>query len=196
MDFGSIGAVLNPSMALGAITSFGSAVMNRDSQRDTNYNNALMAERQQAFEERMSNTAHQREVADLQAAGLNPILSAGGNGSSTPSGASATFQAPQISMPDFLSYGISMAQLDQAQQKINIDKANSASAIAKNLTDQELTRAKTIMQGKGMPRALLEGEAANVLRNIINWMKKDVRKPTLKGRDNPQSSETYQNFIP
>lgn len=52
--------------------------------------NQTEAAKNRNWQELLSNTAHQREVRDLMAAGLNPVLSAmNGNGASVGSGATA-----------------------------------------------------------------------------------------------------------
>lgn len=61
--------------------------------RQQQYNSAE-AQKNRDFQKEMSNSAYQRATADLQKAGLNPALLAGGNSpASSPSGSTASAQA-------------------------------------------------------------------------------------------------------
>lgn len=73
-----------------------SGLIGASSQSDTNSANAAQAQAQMDFQERMSDTAYQRQVKDLNAAGLNPMLAymKSSAGASTPSGAMAVMQSP------------------------------------------------------------------------------------------------------
>lgn len=178
MDFG-LAAALNPVALLGTGSQLAGSAINVQAQRETNDANREIARENRQWQGEMSNTAHQREVKDLIAAGINPTMSASGAGASTPSGSTATMQAPKIELPDIMSYGISMKQLDQAQQKIDIDKANSAAGIASQLNQTQLRNAQKLMIEKGFLEKDTRGQLAETVSKGLKGMKEAVQMPSL-----------------
>lgn len=90
------------------------------------------AAKNREWQQYMSSTAHQREVEDLRAAGLNPILSAtGGSGAAMGQGAMGTTQEATVSPVSGQMAAAALAQAQKANANIvSAAMENSSNALA------------------------------------------------------------------
>lgn len=114
------------SVVSSAISAIGSAISssqashsasqanktNKELFREGNNFNAQQAKINRDWATKLANTAYQRERADLEAAGYNPLLAVNGSGASTPSSGSASSTSAPTVQPEFNDYGLS--KLDRA----------------------------------------------------------------------------------
>lgn len=112
---------------MGFIDTIGSLIVTDKRNRAQRQENA----RQREWEQGMANTAHQREVEDLKAAGLNPMLSGtGGAGAATPNVSAADIEAPTITAGQDLTSALEYMMVTKPQ--LDIQKANSEQSNATN----------------------------------------------------------------
>ena len=148
----ALGLKSSAPLISGAIGLLGS-----HSQRQTNKRQIGLAQDQMDFQERLSNTAYQRAMADMKKAGINPIMVSKLGGASTPTGA--------------------MAQLKDPAQA-GMQAVNSASVVRQNLANTRMLEQEAdYYDKKGYPKSVGQQAPFNIL--ITEYLHKHPKEKDM-----------------
>lgn len=112
------------------------------------------AQKQMDFQERMSSTAYQRSMADMRAAGLNPILAYKQGGASSPGGAMGSAGGASFeNAMEGLGEGVSSAS--QAAHRA-MELSSMKADIANKESTTDLNKANTILAAEQVNRTKQE----------------------------------------
>lgn len=127
-----------------------------DMQRTTNAMSAEEAQRNRDFTERLSSTAHQREVVDLRAAGLNPILSVNHSGSSTPGGSQASFVSPGVGTAEARNSARRLNEVESARLRLEtaLNEAQLQNMESQRMLNEQLTNESRNKANKASAEAM------------------------------------------
>lgn len=175
---------------------FGTGLTN--SQKASNAFAAAEAQKTRDWQTVLANTAHQREVADMQAAGINPALvyGSGASGAPTPSGATASPVSADngLSFQDIVSMLTLPMQLSQMAANVANTRASTSNIVAdtagKSLDNAFRERTlETRIRGAELANNLTDAEIGQINDN------RDLIRENINKVINETHNEAMKSFL-